>query len=106
LSSKVAEIVLNGFLEVPDAPPVIPSVELPERKLTQRERQIIGLLGAGKSHKQAAAELGMAVRTVETHRAKIMLKLGLSSLPQLIQYALRNGFIAPTKHQLIQEERS
>jgi DNA-binding CsgD family transcriptional regulator len=70
-------------------------VELPERKLTQRERQVIGLLGAGKSHKRAAAELGMAVRTVETHRAKIMLKLGLSSLPQLIQYALRNGLIAP-----------
>jgi DNA-binding CsgD family transcriptional regulator len=54
-----------------------------------------GLLGAGKSHKQTAAELGMAVRTVETHRAKIMLKLGLNSLPQLVQYALRNGLIAP-----------
>jgi two-component system response regulator DctR len=58
-------------------------VEFPEGKLTQRERQIIGLLGAGKSHKQAAAELGMAVRTVETHRAKIMLKLGLSSCRSL-----------------------
>jgi two-component system response regulator NreC len=69
-------------------------VEFPEGKLTQRERQIIGLLGAGKSHKQAAAELGMAVRTVETHRAKIMLN-GFEFLPQLIHYALRNGLIAP-----------
>jgi len=35
----------------------------------------------------------MSVRTVETHRAKIMLKLGLTSLPQLVQYAVRKGLI-------------
>jgi DNA-binding NarL/FixJ family response regulator len=93
LSSKVAEIVLDGFL-AGDAAPEAPAAELSERKLTPREQQIIRLLGAGKSHKQTAAELGMAVRTVETHRAKIMLKLGLKSLPQLVQYALRNGLIA------------
>lgn len=95
LSSKVTDIVLNGFLEGAEVPPVAPAAEVSERKLTPRERQIIRLLGAGKSHKQTAAELGMAVRTVETHRAKIMLKLGLNSLPQLVQYALRNGLIAP-----------
>ena len=95
LSSKVAEIVLNGFLAAADVAPEVPAAELSERKLTPRERQIIRLLGAGKSHKQTAAELGMAVRTVETHRAKIMLKLGLNSLSQLVQYALRNGLIAP-----------
>ncbi len=95
LSSKVAEIVLNGFLAAADVAPEVPAAELSERKLTPRERQIIRLLGAGKSHKQTAAELGMAVRTVETHRAKIMLKLGLNSLSQLVQYALCNGLIAP-----------
>jgi DNA-binding NarL/FixJ family response regulator len=95
LSSKAAEIVLNGFLEAPDAPLESPPTKLSERKPTQRERQIIRLLGAGKSHKEIAAELGMAVRTVETHRAKIMLKLGLNTLPQLIQYAMRNGLTIP-----------
>ena len=95
LSSKVTDIVLNGFLEGAEVTSVTPPAEVSERKLTPRERQIIHLLGAGKSHKQTAAELGMAVRTVETHRAKIMLKLGLNSLPQLVQYALRNGLIAP-----------
>jgi DNA-binding NarL/FixJ family response regulator len=93
LSSKVNEIVLNGFLEVPDAIGEIPPAELPERKPTQRETQIIRLLGAGKSHKEIAAELGIAVRTVETHRAKIMLKLGLNSAPQLVRYAVRNGLM-------------
>ena len=95
LSSKVSEIVLNGFLEVPEPPPEIPSAESPERKPTRREQQIIRLLGAGKSNKEIAAELGMAVRTVETHRAKIMLKLGVYTLPQLIQYAVRNGLTVP-----------
>lgn len=95
LSSRVAEIVLHGFLEAGDLAREVPAAELAERKLTQREQQIVRLLGAGKSHKQTAAELGMAVRTVETHRAKIMLKLGLNSMPQLVQYALRNGLIAP-----------
>jgi DNA-binding NarL/FixJ family response regulator len=95
LSSRVAEIVLNGFLETAEAGPEFPVTEFSQRKLTERERQIIAQLGAGKSHKQTAAELGMAVRTVETHRAKIMLKLGLNSLPQLVQYAVRNGLIAP-----------
>src|SRR5713226_8224045 len=94
LSSKVTEIVLNGFLEGAEVACEVPAAEVSERKLTPRERQIIRLLGAGKSHKQTAAELGMAVRTVETHRAKIMLKLGLNSLSQLVLYALRNGLIA------------
>ena len=82
-------------METADAAPEVPAAELSARKLTQREQQIIRLLGAGKSHKQTAAELGMAVRTVETHRAKIMLKLGLNSLPQLVQCAVRKGLIAP-----------
>ena len=93
LSSKVAEIVLNGFLDAREAD--TPHAEQSARKPTQRELQIIRLLAAGRSHKEVAAELGMAVRTVETHRAKVMLKLGLNSSAQLVQYAVRNGMIAP-----------
>jgi DNA-binding NarL/FixJ family response regulator len=93
LSSKVAEIVLNGFLDVPGMSDEIPPAALSERKPTQRELQIIRLLAAGKSHKEIAGELGMSVRTVETHRARIVLKLGLNSLPQLVHYAVRNGLI-------------
>jgi DNA-binding NarL/FixJ family response regulator len=93
-SSKVTEIVFNGFLQGTDARDENSQSESSERKLTVRELQIVRLLAAGKAHKEIAVELGMAVRTVETHRAKIMLKLGLNSLPQLVQYAIRNGLIA------------
>lgn len=97
-SSKVTEIVFNGFLQATGAgdknlQPNLPA-EPSERKLTERELQIVRLLAAGKAHKEIAVELGMAVRTVETHRGRIMLKLGLNSLPQLVQYAIRNGLIA------------
>jgi DNA-binding NarL/FixJ family response regulator len=43
---------------------------------------------------EIAAQLGISFRTVETHRAKIMLKLGLHSLAELIHYALRQGSIS------------
>jgi DNA-binding NarL/FixJ family response regulator len=93
LSAKVGEIVLNGFLDAADPRSEVPQTELSARKPTKRESEIICLLATGKANKEIAAELGMAVRTVETHRAKIMLKLGLHSLPQLVQYAVHNGLI-------------
>jgi len=55
--------------------------------------EIIRLLAVGKRNKEIAAQLGITVRTAETHRANIMLKLGLHSLADLIQYALHNEII-------------
>ena len=60
-------------------------------RTTPRETEIIALLAVGKSNKEIAAQLKITVRTVETHRAKIMLKLGLHSLVELIHYAMRRG---------------
>jgi len=51
-------------------------------------------LADGKSNKEIAAQLGISVRTVEKHKAKIMLKLGFHSLAELIHYALRQRIIA------------
>ena len=65
-------------------------------RVTPRETEIISLLAQGKTNKEIAALLGITVRTVETHRSKIMLKLGLHSLVELIHYAIRHG-IAPTQ---------
>jgi DNA-binding NarL/FixJ family response regulator len=48
----------------------------------------------GKANKEIAAELGITMRTVETHRAKIMLKLGLHSIAELIHYAIRNKIVS------------
>jgi DNA-binding NarL/FixJ family response regulator len=51
-------------------------------------------LANARSNKEIAALLGITVRTVETHRSKIMLKLGLHSLAELIHYAMRNEIIS------------
>ncbi len=61
--------------------------------LTGREREIVRFLANGKSNKEVARTLGISVKTVETHRAAIMRKLGFSSLASLVRYAVRERFI-------------
>jgi DNA-binding NarL/FixJ family response regulator len=65
--------------------------------VTPREVEIIRLLAEGKTNKEIAALLGIAVRTVETHRSKVMLKLGLHSLAEIIHYAMRHGIATVQK---------
>jgi DNA-binding NarL/FixJ family response regulator len=60
--------------------------------LSAREIQIMKLLAEGKSNKQIAAELFISVRTVETHRRQIFLKLDIGSVAELVHYAIRNRF--------------
>jgi len=62
-------------------------------RLTQREREIVQLLAEGKSNKEVAGVLGISVRTAETHRSNIMLKLDLHSIVDLVRYAVRNRII-------------
>jgi DNA-binding NarL/FixJ family response regulator len=91
LTPKVSEIVLEGFLKTGTQPErTVRSQDRP----TPRELEIIRLLAEGKTNKEIAAALGITVRTVETHRAKIMLKLGLHSLTELIHYAIRNKIVS------------
>jgi len=54
----------------------------------------IRLLAEGKANKKIAAELGITIRTVESHRARIMLKLGLHSITELIHYAIRHRIVS------------
>jgi DNA-binding NarL/FixJ family response regulator len=91
LTPKVSEIVLEGFLMTRSQHQ---QGERAGTRTTPREIEIIRLLAEGKSNKEIASRLGIAVRTVETHRAKIMLKLGLHSLAELIHYAMRHGIIS------------
>ena len=88
LTPRVSEIVLDGFLKTEKEPQ---QVERAGTRTTPREIEVICLLAEGKMNKEIAAQLGITVRTVETHRAKIMLKLGFHSLADLIHYAIRQG---------------
>jgi DNA-binding NarL/FixJ family response regulator len=90
LTPRVSDIVLKGFLKTGNQPD---PVEHSEARPTPREVEIIHFLAEGKANKEIAAELGITVRTVETHRAKIMLKLGLHSLAELIHYAIRHKIV-------------
>jgi DNA-binding NarL/FixJ family response regulator len=91
LTPKVSEIVLEGFLKTRSPHR---QGERAGARATPREIQIIRLLAAGKTNKEVGALLGITVRTVETHRSKIMLKLGLHSLAELIHYAIRNEIVS------------
>jgi DNA-binding NarL/FixJ family response regulator len=91
LTPKISEIVLEGFLKARNQNQ---QVERAGVRITPREMEIIRLLAEGKANKELSAQLGITVRTVETHRAKIMLKLGLHSLAELIHYAIRNEIIS------------
>jgi two-component system, NarL family, response regulator NreC len=62
--------------------------------LSPREREILQLVAEGKSSKEIANLLNLSVYTVETHRAKLMQKLNLRSVPELILYAVRKGIIS------------
>lgn len=62
--------------------------------LSPREREVLQLVAEGKSNKEVASLLNLSVYTVETHRAKIMQKLNLNGVPELILYAVRKGIIS------------
>jgi DNA-binding NarL/FixJ family response regulator len=68
---------------------------IPRSALTPRQRETIQLLAEGKSNKEVAATLGISVKTVEAHRANIMLRLNLHSVTELVHYAIRNDIIQP-----------
>jgi DNA-binding CsgD family transcriptional regulator len=61
--------------------------------LSTRERQVLQYLATGKCNKEIAAVLELSVKTIETHRARIMLKLGAHSLSDLIHLAIRHGLV-------------
>jgi RNA polymerase sigma factor (sigma-70 family) len=64
--------------------------------LTPREREVLQLVTHGKANKVMAAELGVSQRTVEIHRARVMEKMGATSLAQLVRMAMDLG-IEPLK---------
>ena len=64
---------------------------MPVEPLTAMEEKILKLVVEGKSNADVAALLGLSPRTVETYRARLMRKLGVDNLPDLVKYAIRNG---------------
>lgn len=65
-------------------------------RLTPREREVMAVIAGGRSSKEAARELGVSHRTIEIHRARVMGKMEVDSLPELVAQALSCGLIELT----------
>jgi DNA-binding NarL/FixJ family response regulator len=61
--------------------------------LSEREKEVLIQLAWGYSNKETAGDLGLSVKTVETYRVRINEKLGLRSRTEIVQYALRQGWL-------------
>jgi DNA-binding NarL/FixJ family response regulator len=66
-------------------------------QLTEREREVMGRVAEGYTNSQIAEELRLGVKSVETYRARVMQKLGLTSRADLVRFALECGLLAPGK---------
>lgn len=89
-SPAVGKVLLEDYMRKLQRTGAEDSYEL----LSPREREILQLVAEGKSSKEIANVLNLSVYTVETHRAKLMQKLNLRSVPELILYAVRKGIIS------------
>ena len=81
---------LGTCVEVP-GPPAAPA----NSPLTARETQVLALVAAGHSTKKIAALLGISYKTADSHRSRIMEKLGVHETASLVRYAIRQGIVHP-----------
>lgn len=68
---------------------------LPADPLTSRERQVLQLVGEGKSTKEIAVLLGISTKTADSHRTRLMRKLDIHETASLVRYAIRRGLVQP-----------
>jgi two-component system response regulator NreC len=87
-TSRISEVVFARYLDGASG-----AGNDKNEGLTPREREIVQLLGEGKTNKEAGAVLGISIKTVESHRAAAMHKLRLDSFADLVRYAIRNKII-------------
>jgi two-component system response regulator NreC len=87
-SPAVSRVVLNGYLGDGE---VRPADEI--GGLSEREREVLQLIAEGKSNKEIAQVLSLAVSTVDSHRKHIMEKLDLHNTAALVRFAARKGLI-------------
>ncbi len=87
LTSKISEILLQVYLSK--------SPRADSTQLTVREQETLELLAEGKANKEIGEALHISVKTAEAHRARLMKKLNLRNMGELMRYAVRKGIILP-----------
>jgi DNA-binding NarL/FixJ family response regulator len=82
ISDSVVQAALNKDASAPDP-------------LTQREREVLQLIAEGKTNKEISQQLGMSVKTAESHRHNLMTKLDIHETAGLVRHAIKIGLIRP-----------
>jgi DNA-binding NarL/FixJ family response regulator len=85
LSPSISSEHLNGYQEI--------SAEEEQPKLSPREKEVLKLIAEGQSRKDIGRILNISVRTLDTHRTNILLKLGCKSTAELVHYAVRRNLV-------------
>ncbi len=86
LSPSISGTIVTAFLS---------KTSVQTDPLTSRERQVLQLVGEGKSSKEIAVLLGISIKTTESHRTRLMRKLDIHELASLVRYAIRRGLVQP-----------
>ena len=84
LSPAISNAVLDDYRK---------HVTNPIDLLSSREREVLQMLAEGKTNKEIAVTLNLSVYTVDAHRGRIMEKLNVHSINELVRFAIRNGLI-------------
>jgi DNA-binding NarL/FixJ family response regulator len=90
LSPAISRQVVEGYVQRMGA-------GAPQDPLTPRQREVLKGIAEGRSTKKIALDLGLSVKTVETHRAQIMERLGIRDVAGLVRYAMRTGLVPPER---------
>ncbi|MEE2673812.1 MAG: response regulator transcription factor [Myxococcota bacterium] len=88
LAPTVADQVVNALRTPTDGK------SGPTGELTSRQREVLQLIAEGLSTKEIAEELGISIKTAQTHRAKLMLRVGVRKASALVRYAIREGIVS------------
>ena len=86
-------LFLDPALAEQPAAPAPPDAAVMSADLTLREVEVASMTARGHTNAEIAAELKLSVKTVETHKARLMTKLGLRTRAQLVRYALYRGWL-------------
>ena len=88
-SPEIAQVLLEDYMRSLQTRGLSDSYGL----LTDREKEVLQLLAEGRSNKEVATLLNLALSTIETHRASLMQKLNLHNTAEIVLYAVRKGII-------------
>jgi DNA-binding NarL/FixJ family response regulator len=85
LSTKVSDQMVGAYLEQTQG------IQDPLSVLSQREREVLQLVVEGQTSAEIAEKLFLSVKTIETYRSRLMQKIGIKNIPNLIKFAIQHG---------------